>query len=94
MLIWTGLGAAMSAVFYEASFAVLTLHLGVQTRRGITIMTLIAGFASTVFIPLLHWSIELYGWRGTLLILAAMNIGICTMVHAVTIPASAASGRT
>ncbi len=88
VLIWLGLGASMSAIFYEASFAVLTLHLGVQTRRGITIMTLIAGFASTVFIPLLHWSIELYGWRGTLLILAAMNIGICTLVHAVTIPAA------
>ncbi|MGO4389157.1 MFS transporter [Microvirga sp. 2YAF29] len=87
VLIWLGIGAVMSAVFYEASFAVLTLHLGVQTRRGITIMTLIAGFASTIFIPLLHWSIELYGWRGTLLVLAALNIGICTLVHAVTIPA-------
>lgn len=87
VLIWLGIGAVMSAVFYEASFAVLTLHLGVQTRRGITIMTLIAGFASTIFIPLLHWSIELYGWRGTLLVLAALNIGICTLVHAFTIPA-------
>ncbi len=86
VLIWLGLGAVTSAVFYEASFAVLTLHLGLMVRRGITIMTLVAGFASTVFIPLLHWLIELYGWRGALLVLAALNIGVCALVHALIVP--------
>ena len=28
-------------------------------------MTLIGGFASTVFIPLTHLLIEAYGWRGS-----------------------------
>lgn len=86
ILIWIGMGAAMSAVFYEASFAVLALHLGLQARRGITVMTLIAGFASTIFIPLTHWLVALYGWRGALLLLAAMNIGFCALVHALIIP--------
>ena len=41
-------------------------------------MTLVGGFASTVFIPLTHLLIEAYGWRGSLLVLAALlNLAIC-----------------
>ncbi len=58
ILIWLGMGAATSAVFYEAGFAVLALNLGLRARRGITIITLVAGFASTIFIPLLHVLID------------------------------------
>ncbi|WP_201830552.1 MFS transporter [Microvirga zambiensis] len=86
VLIWIGLGAAMSAVFYDAGFAVLALNLGLSARRGITVVTLVAGFASTVFIPLLHVLIEQYGWRGTLLVMAALNIAICAVLHAIGIP--------
>jgi MFS family permease len=93
LLIWLGLGAATSAVFYEAGFAVLTLNLGLLARRGITIITLVAGFASTVFIPLLHVLIDRYGWRDTLLAMAALNFGICAVLHACGIPAAAARPR-
>jgi predicted MFS family arabinose efflux permease len=91
MAIWFGLGVAMSAVLYEPAFAVLAGHLGLMTRRGITMMTLVAGFASTVFIPLTHLLIEAYGWRGALLVLAAMNLGFCAVLHGFSIPG--ASGR-
>jgi predicted MFS family arabinose efflux permease len=88
VLIWLGLGAATSALFYEAGFAVLALNLGLLARRGITIITLVAGFASTVFIPLLHVLIDRYGWRDTILVMAALNIGICALLHATGIPAA------
>ncbi len=88
LLIWVGLGAATSALFYEAGFAVLALNLGLLARRGITIITLVAGFASTVFIPLLHVLIDRYGWRDTILVMAALNIGICAILHATGIPAA------
>src|SRR5829696_1148270 len=88
LLIWLGLGAATSALFYEAGFAVLALNLGLLARRDITIITLVAGFASTVFIPLLHVLIDRYGWRDTLLAMAALNIGICAVLHATGIPAA------
>lgn len=90
LLIWIGLGASMSAVLYEPGFAVLALRLGFQARRGITVMTLIGGFASTVFIPLTHLLIEVYGWRGSLLLLAALNLVICAALHVVSIPKAAA----
>lgn len=93
VLIWLGLGAATSALFYEAGFAVLALNLGLLARRGITIITLVAGFASTVFIPLLHVLIDRYGWRDTILVMAALNIGICASLHAFGIPAAPAKLR-
>lgn len=91
VMIWIGLGAATSALFYEAGFAVLALNLGLLARRGITIITLVAGFASTVFIPLLHLLIDRYGWRDTILVMAALNIGICAALHAFGIPAAPAT---
>lgn len=86
LLTWFGLGIAMSAVLYEPAFAVLAGHLGLMTRRGITIMTLVAGFASTIFIPLTHLLIESLGWRGALLVLAALNLGLCAVLEALSIP--------
>ncbi len=88
VLIWIGMGAATSALFYEAGFAVLALNLGLQARRGITIVTLVAGFASTIFIPLLHVRIERFGWRDTILAMAVLNLGICAVLHASSIPAA------
>ncbi len=88
VLIWIGMGAATSALFYEAGFAVLALNLGLQARRGITIVTLVAGFASTIFIPLLHVLIERFGWRDTILAMAVLNLGICAVLHASSIPAA------
>ncbi|MFL5215825.1 MAG: MFS transporter, partial [Microvirga sp.] len=58
VLIWIGLGATMSAILYEPGFAVLTHRLGPLSRRGITVMTLVGGLASTVFLPLSYALIE------------------------------------
>jgi hypothetical protein len=76
LVIWAGLGATMSAVLYDPGFAVLLRRLGPTARRGITIMTLVGGFASTVFLPLTHVLIEALGWREALLALAALNLAV------------------
>ncbi|MCB8820148.1 MFS transporter [Microvirga rosea] len=88
VLIWLGLGAAMSAVLYEPGFAILARRLGLLARRGITAMTLVGGFASTVFIPLTHLLIDAFGWRNALLVLAGFNLLICAGFHALVIPPS------
>lgn len=86
ILVWAGLGLSMSSVFYEPSFAVLARRLGFLTRRGITFMTLVGGFASTVFIPFTHLLLEHMHWRSALLVLAGFNLLVCAVVHAVAIP--------
>src|SRR4051794_33249034 len=86
VLLWIGLGLTMSAVLYEPGFAVLQRRLGILARRGITIMTLLGGLASTVFIPLTHLLIGTLGWRHALLALAAFNLVVCGLIHLFVIP--------
>jgi predicted MFS family arabinose efflux permease len=78
--IWAGLGVVLAATLYEPAFAVLVRSLGERAPRGIASMTLIAGFASTAFIPLTHVLIEGFGWRGALVGLAAAN-SIAALIH-------------
>ena len=85
LLIWAAMGLSMSSVFYEPGFAVLARRLGFLARRGITFMTLVGGFASTVFIPLTHLLIEHLGWRSALLALAGFNLLVCVPIHAAAI---------
>jgi predicted MFS family arabinose efflux permease len=88
LAIWVAIGTTMSAVLYDPGFAVLTRRLGPLSRRGITAMTLVGGFASTVFIPLTHVFIQELGWRGALLALAALN-GVVVLIHAGMVPSGA-----
>src|SRR3546814_11683891 len=44
-------------------------------------MTLLGGFAGTVFIPLTGWLADTCGWRGALMILAAINLLAAAPLH-------------
>jgi MFS family permease len=79
--IWMAMGITLSATLYEPAFAVLTIRLGPHYRRAITSMTLVGGFASTVFIPLTQILIEEFGWRPALVVLGLMNLTICVAIH-------------
>jgi len=83
--LWAVMGVVLSATLYEPAFAVLTANLGAHYRRGITTLTLLGGLASTVFIPLTQLLIEIMGWRHSLIVLAAFNLGVCATVHAVVL---------
>lgn len=80
--IWFGLGVALAATLYEPVFAVITRTFPESYKSRITVLTLIAGFASTVFIPLTQLFISALGWRNALLALAVCNAVICLPVHA------------
>jgi hypothetical protein len=79
--IWMGLGLALSATLYEPAFAVLTRFHPESYRTRITAMTLVGGFASTVFVPATQLAISALGWRHALLVLAAANLLICLPIH-------------
>src|SRR5919199_83879 len=70
-LLWILIGITMATVLYEPAFAVVTAWFERKRTRALTAVTLMAGFASTIFMPLESWLIELQGWRPALLILAA-----------------------
>jgi hypothetical protein len=69
------------AVQYDAGFAALAQRYGRQARAEITLVTLIAGFASTIFWPLLQWLLTWMSWRDVYLVLAAMNLLIALPIH-------------
>ena len=87
--IWIGLGFAMSMTLYEPAFAVITASFGGHARKGITVLTLTGGLASTVFWPLTQFLIAEIGWRNALLILAGLNLFICTPLHVLFVPSAA-----
>ncbi len=82
------------AVLYDAAFAMLAQKRPDDTRRSITRLTLIAGFASTIFWPLSGFLVDALGWRGTQMVFAAAHL-ICAALHfwMIPLPASAPSPR-
>ena len=70
--VWIGLGVAMSSTLYEACFAVLVRSTGDRARRAITIVSIVAGLAGTVAFPSAHLLAGAFGWRGAVLVFAAV----------------------
>jgi MFS family permease len=69
------------AVLYDAAFAALAHHGKASARRAITHLTLIAGFASTVFWPLTGWLVDSTGWRQSYLFFAALHLFLAVPLH-------------
>lgn len=74
---------ASTLVLYDAAFAAIVQTAGTGSRRRITHLTLIAGFASTLFWPLTTWLHGFLDWRGVLLLFAGANALICFPLHLV-----------
>lgn len=77
--VWIALGIVSAAVLYEAAFPVVVSWFDAATRAKVLLtVTVVAGFASSVFLPLAGWLDEAYGWRGAIAILAAVH-GVTTI---------------
>ena len=72
---------ATTFVTYDAAFACLVQNTGLAAGRRIVHLTLIAGFASTIFWPLTSWLHGLVEWRTIVLAYAAVNLLVCAPVH-------------
>ena len=74
---WVLAGFAMSATLYAPAFSAVTGWAGGDAAarvRALTAVTLVAGFASTVFAPLSAVLLGQLGWRTTYLVLAAVLV--------------------
>lgn len=72
--VWLALGVINAFCLYEATFAIITTTIGTAARRAITTVTLVAGFAGSVSFPSAWRLTEAFGWRGALLVFAAVII--------------------
>ena len=78
---WIWLGLGMAATLYNPVFAVVTRRFPQDFRRAIITLTFLGGLASTVFIPLFAWWMDLWGWRQALWALAALQLLVCAPLH-------------
>ena len=77
LVVWGVLGVGMRCCLYDAAFAALVQVTPTRGRKAISYLTLYGAYASTVFWVIGHYLNEAYGWRGTLLVFAAINLVVC-----------------
>jgi MFS family permease len=91
---WALLGIGMGAGLYEAAFSALVRLYGADSRRVITGITLLAGFASTVGWPLSAWMESMVGWRGACLAWAGLHLAVGLPLNLLLPRALPATART
>jgi MFS family permease len=73
---------ASGMVQYQAAFAALVEIRPRSAARSITYLTLLAGFASTLFWPITTGLHAYFSWREIYLIYAGLNLVLCLPLHA------------
>ncbi|WJR68545.1 arsenite efflux MFS transporter ArsK [Neorhizobium sp. CSC1952] len=73
---------AANLVQYGAAFALLVQLRPQVAQRSITYLTLIAGFASTIFWPITAALHAQLSWQDVYLVFAALNLLVCLPLHA------------
>ncbi|MEI5668923.1 MFS transporter [Bosea sp. CCNWLW174] len=77
-----------TAVLYDAAFTALTQARGTGARRAISQLTLIGGFASTLFWPLTTALMGSFDWREIYRIYALVQFALCVPLHWLLLPAT------
>lgn len=86
LLCWAAMGVASTLALSTPSSIALAQVAGPGARRAIAMLAIIGGFASTVFWPLSGALDVALGWRGTLLVYAAIHLFACLPVHLLVLP--------
>jgi predicted MFS family arabinose efflux permease len=82
------IGLASAMTLYEAAFSVIVATIDPKRRNNsLVAVTIVAGFASSIFFPLAGLLLEHHGWRTALLILAVLLAVVTIPGHAIAVPA-------
>ncbi len=71
---WFGLGLCAAATFYDPAFTAVAVWFKQHRARAMLTITLVAGLASTIFVPLDTWLLETLGWRSAVRVLALLSL--------------------
>jgi MFS family permease len=89
--VWGAMGLAMAAILYEPAFAAVVHWFPHRRERALLIVTLVAGLASTIFMPVAAWLLERLGWRMTIQVLAAVLAVTTIPIHALALRSNPAA---
>lgn len=84
-LVWVGIGLASAATLYEPAFTTIAQWFRHDRSRAMLLVTLLGGFASTVFLPLTGWLTDRSGWRDALVMLAIILAVTTVLPHALVL---------
>jgi MFS family permease len=85
-LCWAVLGVGSALALQPSGNIALAQVAGPRARQAIAVLAIVGGFASTIFWPM-GGALEVWlGWRGTVLIYAAMHFFICLPIHWLVLP--------
>ena len=85
IVIMTLMGFCGAAVLYEPAFAVIATWFVHKRGTAMAVVTFVAGFASTIFIPLTDVLLVAFGWRQAVFILGVV-LGVITIpLHALVL---------
>lgn len=84
-LVQAGIGLAMAAVLYEVAFTVIANWFRRERIQAMLVVTVLAGLASTIFIPFATFLVASLGWRGALRVLALVLALVTVPLHAVVL---------
>jgi MFS family permease len=93
-VVWFLMGFAMATTLYEPAFAVIVSWFVRGRDRALLTVTLVAGLASTIFMPIEAVLLERMGWRAALSVLAVV-LGVITIpIHALLLRRGSAGATT
>ncbi len=75
------LGVCAAGVLYEPAFTVIATWFRHNRGSAMAVVTFVAGFASTIFVPLTDALLVAYGWRQAVLILGLILGAISIPLH-------------
>lgn len=88
--VFIAIGIACAMVLYESAFAVIVswfdgpVH-GRGRANALLALTVVAGFASSIFLPLTGLLVDSYGWRHALVVLALIYGVAAIPLHALVV---------
>ena len=85
ILIMALMGFCGAAVLYEPAFTVIATWFAHKRGTAMAVVTFIAGFSSTIFIPLTDALLVAYGWRQAVFILGILLGAINIPLHALVL---------
>ncbi len=72
--LWAVIGCCFAACLYEPCFALLTRAYGRSAKQGIILVTLVAGFASTISFPAAHYIANQWDWQTVVRVFAVATV--------------------
>src|SRR5207247_2359333 len=81
-VVWFLMGLAMAATLYEPAFAAIVGWFSQHRDRALLTLTLVAGLASTIFVPIETALLARMDWRTTLVTLAVFLAVTTIPIHA------------